>query len=148
MSSGGHPGLTSCVSLPDKVLYGSSDSNSIRLCGPSHGIFLVFVGLSAYVLSNISSPACRFRPPSIRASIRLYLYVCFHQDYCNNCPIGDACFRGCVRRSRQLYNMRHHDHLNMPLLCGPEVHNNINDKGIPRESPIPGNVTLAPVQQT
>ena len=49
---------------------------------------------------------------------------------------------GRIRRSRQLYNTRHHDHLNMPLLCGPEVHTNINDKGIPRESPIPGNVTL------
>ena len=48
---------------------------------------------------------------------------------------------GRVRRSRQLYNTRHHDYLNMPLLCGPEVHTNINDKGIPRESPIPGNVT-------
>ena len=47
----------------DKVLSGSSDSNSIRLCGPSHGIFLVFAGLSAYVLSNVSSSACRFRPP-------------------------------------------------------------------------------------
>ena len=31
----------------------------------------------------------------------------------------------------------------MPLLCGPEVHTNINDKGIPWESPIPGNVTLS-----
>ena len=31
----------------------------------------------------------------------------------------------------------------MPLLCGPEVHTNINDKGIPRESPIPRNVTYA-----
>ena len=68
MSSGGHPGLTSCVSLPDKVLSGSSDSNSIRLCGPSHGIFLVFVGLSAYVLSNVSSSACRFRPPGWNGS--------------------------------------------------------------------------------
>ena len=29
----------------------------------------------------------------------------------------------------------------MPLLSGPEVHTNISDKGIPRESPIPGNVT-------
>ena len=52
-------------------------------------------------------------------------------------------FQGRVRRSRQLYNTRHHDHLNMPLLCGPEVHTHINDKGIPRESPIPRNVTHA-----
>ena len=29
----------------------------------------------------------------------------------------------------------------MPLLGDPEVHTNINDKGTPRESPIPGNVT-------
>ena len=66
---------------------------------------------------------------------------CSPDKMCNNSPIGDACSRGRVRRSRQLYNTRHHDHLNMPLLCGPEVHTNINDKGIPRESPIPGNVT-------
>ena len=36
-----------------------------------------------------------------------------------------------------------HDHPNMPLLCGPEVHTYINDKGIPRESLIPRNVTYA-----
>ena len=55
---------------------------------------------------------------------------------------GKALYQG----MSQLYNTRHHAHLNMPLLCGPEVHTNINDKGIPRESPIPGNVTLPPPQ--
>ena len=36
--------------------------------------------------------------------------------------------------------------MNMPLFCGPEVHTNINDKGISRESHIPRNVTLVQVK--
>ena len=68
MSSGGHPGLASCVSLPDTVLSGSSDSNNIRLCGPSHGILLVLSGISAYALSSVSSSAWRFLPPGWRGS--------------------------------------------------------------------------------
>ena len=32
--------------------------------------------------------------------------------------------------------------MNMQLFCGPEVHTNINDKGISRESHIPRNVTV------
>ena len=63
MSSGGHPGLVSRVSLPDKVLSGSSDSNKILLCGPSHCTLFAFFGISAYLLRNVPSSVWRFRPP-------------------------------------------------------------------------------------
>ena len=63
MSSRGHPGLASCVSLPETVLSGSSDSNRIRLCGASHGIVLILSGTSAYGICSVSSSSWRFRPP-------------------------------------------------------------------------------------
>ena len=56
MSSGGHPSLASCVSLPEAVLSGSSDSNNIRLCRASHGILPVLSGTSVYVSAAYRRP--------------------------------------------------------------------------------------------
>ena len=45
------------------MLSGSSDSNKILLCGPSHCTLFAFFGISAYLLHNVPSSAWRFRPP-------------------------------------------------------------------------------------
>ena len=60
MSSGGHSGL---LSLPDKVLSGSSESKEILLCEPSHCTSFVLFWPSIYLLRNVPSSAWRFRAP-------------------------------------------------------------------------------------
>ena len=48
--------------------------------------------------------------------------------------IRDAFHRGRVQRPREQATRDHYGNLNMPLLKWPEVHTDINDKGIPRET--------------
>ena len=62
MLSGRHLGLASCIPLPEEVLSGSSDSNSMRLWGPSHGILPALSGASVHGISSVSSSARRLRP--------------------------------------------------------------------------------------